>query len=870
MKRKILLKFTICFTLFGIFLQTKSIAFTPHPDHVVVVIMENTSYSEVIGSSAAPYINALVNDPQSALFTQSFGMSRPSQPNYLQLFSGSAQGVTTNNLPAGIPFTTPNLGAQLLNASKTFMGYSESMPSVGYTGETSGSYARKHNPWVNWQGNSSNGIPSSHNETYNAFPNSISYNSLPSLAIVVPNQDNDMHNGSGSTRITNGDTWLKNNMDPYIQWAKSHNSLFILTFDEDDYTDQHITTVFTGPMVKHGSYSNHIDHYNMLGLLEDMFNLPRIAGAISATPIDYCWLSCYQMSYITATGPTTFCQGNSVNLTASGGNSFLWSNGETTQTINVNASGNFTVTINDGNGCTSISPKESVTVNSFANTANVFFETMGLVSATTSIASHESANAFDNDNLTMTGTGDMRNSSLSTGYPNASAGANVFLTNTAGKYFQIENINTSSYSNLRLSFGVFKSTTNGNGSDLLVQYSTDGTNFSNLSMELLPIGTGTAKWYFTEVSGTIPQANNLRIRFTQNGIVTQYRIDDIYLQYSIINPQIVAGGPVSFCQGGSVNLSATQASAYNWSNGATTQNISVSTGGNYFVTETGINGCTATTNAIQVNVNSAPLVSAFNPSTAAPGTLISITGNNFTGSTSVKFNGTPSVYTVINNNMIQAYVPTGSTSGIISVTNACGSANSLLTFNVVTTQAVLHLKIFVEGFYIGSGQMTSLLGGSECDSITVELRDKNSPYNILYIYKEIINTTGEGTFIFPSSVKGIQYYIAVYGRNSLRTWSRIPVLMTDNTVYDFTNSVTAAYGDNLQQTFDGAAWSLFSGDLNGDGSIDGVDFLILDAQVRSGNGGYLTGDLNGDYSTDGSDFLIIDPHVQGGIGSIRP
>ena len=62
----------------------------PRPDHVVIVIEENHSYSEIIGSSAAPYINSLA--AQGALFTQSHATTHPSQPNYLHLFSGSNQG----------------------------------------------------------------------------------------------------------------------------------------------------------------------------------------------------------------------------------------------------------------------------------------------------------------------------------------------------------------------------------------------------------------------------------------------------------------------------------------------------------------------------------------------------------------------------------------------------------------------------------------------------------------------------------------------------------------------------------------------------------------------------------------------------------
>ena len=90
----------------------------PVPDHIIILIEENYSYSDIYGSPAAPHINALANDPNAALFTQSFGIEHPSQPNYLDLFSGSNQGVTNDNVPGAAPFNTDNLAAQLLGASK--------------------------------------------------------------------------------------------------------------------------------------------------------------------------------------------------------------------------------------------------------------------------------------------------------------------------------------------------------------------------------------------------------------------------------------------------------------------------------------------------------------------------------------------------------------------------------------------------------------------------------------------------------------------------------------------------------------------------------------------------------------------------------
>src|SRR5438045_9014461 len=81
---------------------------------------------------------------------------------------------------------------------------------------------------------------------------------------------------------------MYNNLNNYIQWAKTHNSLFILTFDEDDGSQgNRIATIFSGPMVAAAQYSNHIDHYNILRTIEDMYGLPHAGNASS--PITNCW-----------------------------------------------------------------------------------------------------------------------------------------------------------------------------------------------------------------------------------------------------------------------------------------------------------------------------------------------------------------------------------------------------------------------------------------------------------------------------------------------------------------------------------------------------------------------------------------------------
>jgi hypothetical protein len=245
------------------------------PDHVVVAVFENKSYDQVAGDPTAPYLNALFR--RAAVFTGAHGVTHPSQPNYLAVYSGSTQGVTSDSCPH--TFTTANLGQELIASGRTFAGYSESMPSDGYTGCTSGRYARKHNPWVNFAN-----VPASANLRYTRFPTD--YATLPTVSFVVPNLCDDMHDCG----IATGDAWAKDHLDGYLSWAAQHNSLLVITFDENDGSPQNrILTLFAGAGVRPGVHAEPVDHYRVLRTLLDTYGLPCMGNACAATPITDVW-----------------------------------------------------------------------------------------------------------------------------------------------------------------------------------------------------------------------------------------------------------------------------------------------------------------------------------------------------------------------------------------------------------------------------------------------------------------------------------------------------------------------------------------------------------------------------------------------------
>lgn len=254
--------------------QAHAATAVPRFDHIVLVMFENKASSQIT-SSSAPYFTSLAG--QGAAFTQSYAITHPSQPNYIALFSGATQGVTSDSCPK--TFAADNLGAQLIGAGLSFKGYSESMPSAGYTGCSSGTYQRKHNSWVDFSN-----VPAASNLTFASFPTD--YSTLPTVSFVTPNMCNDMHDCS----IATGNTWLQSKLDGYAQWAKTHNSLLIVTFDEDNRLAlNRVHTTFVGAHVNVGSYSAKITHYTVLRTLEAAYGLPALGGAANVSPITDVW-----------------------------------------------------------------------------------------------------------------------------------------------------------------------------------------------------------------------------------------------------------------------------------------------------------------------------------------------------------------------------------------------------------------------------------------------------------------------------------------------------------------------------------------------------------------------------------------------------
>jgi phosphatidylinositol-3-phosphatase len=251
-------------------------AMVPRPRHTVIVMMENHSYGEIIGNPQARYLNYLAR--HGALFTRSFAITHPSEPNYLALFSGRTHGVTSDACP--VSFRAPNLARDLLARHLSFTGYAEDLPATGSLACSSGNYARKHVPWTDFPN-----VPRSLSRPFSRWPLG-HLARLPAVSFVIPNLCHDMHNCG----VAAGDDWLRLHLGGYASWAMTHDSVLIVTWDEDDGTVvNHIPTIFYGQPVRPGRYRERITHYSVLRTIEAAYGLRHDGHAATTRPITNVW-----------------------------------------------------------------------------------------------------------------------------------------------------------------------------------------------------------------------------------------------------------------------------------------------------------------------------------------------------------------------------------------------------------------------------------------------------------------------------------------------------------------------------------------------------------------------------------------------------
>jgi phosphatidylinositol-3-phosphatase len=249
------------------------------PGHVAVILMENEEYADIIGSHATPYINGLAR--RSALATQMYAIRHPSLPNYLALTSGSTHGIDSDCTDCSVPGR--GLAGQLAVRRISWKAYMEDLPHPCYTGSDSGKYAKRHDPFVYFRGVVNTPALCNRVVPFTQLAADERSGRLPQFTWITPNVCHDMHDCDPAT----GDRFLAATIPPLLR-ALGPRGLLVLTWDEGSSdagccrlaSGGHIVTILAGPLARPGArMRTPADHYSVLQTIEDLFELPRMAGA---------------------------------------------------------------------------------------------------------------------------------------------------------------------------------------------------------------------------------------------------------------------------------------------------------------------------------------------------------------------------------------------------------------------------------------------------------------------------------------------------------------------------------------------------------------------------------------------------------------
>ena len=208
-----------------------------------------------------------------------------------------------------------------------------------------------------------------------------------------------------------------------------------------------------------------------------------------------------------------------------------------------------------------------------------------------------------------------------------------------------------------------------------------------------------------------------------------------------------------------------------------------------------------------------------------------------------------------------------STSGTVSTDyNSSGLTSGDFCLGFYTNSLNLTLTAFLQGNTNPGGTAMSSLNPI---SVNVELHNATAPYALVESRSGTLNASGIGSFTFTSAADGTPYFIVVKSPNTVETWSAAgQSFASDVLSYNFTTSNTKAYGSNMIQI--GSAWCIYSGDVNGDGSVDAIDLNAIYNDVNAFAGGVLTTDLNGDQVVDAIDLNIVYNNNNAFVGRVVP
>ncbi|MBI2273886.1 MAG: HYR domain-containing protein [Bacteroidetes bacterium] len=458
---------------------------------------------------------------------------------------------------------------------------------------------------------------------------------------------------------------------------------------------------------------------------------------------------------ITAGSATNFCTGGSVMLTANGAGTYQWYNngvalGITTQTYTASVSGNYTVVLTNSNGCSATSAVTAVTVNAIpvasvtAQGSTTFCAGGSVVLTANGAGTYQ----WNNNGTPINGATTATYTATAAGnysvtISNGSCTASSESVSVVVNALPAATITAGSATTFCTGGSVLLSANSGAG--LTYQWHNNGS----------PISGATSANYSATISGNYTvTVNNGSCAATANPITVTVT--------SVPVATITAAGATSFCTGGSVVLTASAATGYNWFKngvalGINSQTYTAANSGNYTVEITNSNGCSAISSGMTVTVNANPVVSAITGNTtvnAGATTQLSTTTAGGVWSSS-------SSNATVNATGLVTGVTGGSATISYTVTNAAGCATTVTT--VVTVTNIPVCNVLPVAVIAASG------ADAFCNKVTLtgSTSSANASYKWVTANNTVYATSQQISLDLSSNEGDYKLYVSANGCTSL-------------------------------------------------------------------------------------------------------
>ena len=261
--------------------------------HVIIIVMENKGYTQIVGSGNAPYQNQLAKNYASS--SEYYGVYPDSLPNYISIISGYPYLTDDKDPDAISPLKERTIVNLLQSKNLSWKGYFEDMPQVCHLQDSGGSgYIAHHNPFVYFDLRNDDSCKNT--VGLDRFYKDLSNQTLPNYSFIVPNN---IHNTHDST-VTEGDNWLSNFVPKIINSSTFNNTALFIVYDEGKKHDKsgfgsgiyavnggRLPLLLVSPFANKGFVSSHeYTHYNLLTTVEKILNLGNLGkGDAAAKPM---------------------------------------------------------------------------------------------------------------------------------------------------------------------------------------------------------------------------------------------------------------------------------------------------------------------------------------------------------------------------------------------------------------------------------------------------------------------------------------------------------------------------------------------------------------------------------------------------------